>query len=293
MTKTVARFTQSLDLELKFSDKDLHKLLEFWNIDPNNLAEGLKTIKAQLIAQFESWPDYLKDEVTIDVRIDENSASPHRLLSLSRRALSRVNLGNVDLSNVNLSNADLRDADLSGADLRNANLRDANLRYAIFNNAIMTDADLTGASLNRAGLVGTDLRGALGLTLSDGYQYTVLGDVVIIGHSDSATRLPDSLLREFSVLVPNDKQERTGNPLSDVRAWFEERKLKAKLSNRTLINITPIQSQPSLYEWQPLTICIRPDHFELFCEQVISDIQCLIEREAEIVKNGSGQSMGQ
>ena len=303
MTTTVKQFTQYLDLELKgLSERNLKRLLESWDIDPNNIAEGLKTIKAQLIAQFESWPDYLdylKDEVTIDVRIDENSASPHRILSFSRCALRRVDLSDVDLRNVNLSNADLSDADLSGADLRNANLRDANLKHAIFNNAIMTDADLRGASLDDVQLVGTDLRGALGLTLSDGYQCTYVGEGVIIGHSGSATRLPDSsLLDDFSVLVPNDGQERTGNPLLDVEAWFEERKREASARGSTFINITPTQWQPDSRDRKPLTIYIRPDHFELFCEQVISDIQSLKEREvetaqAEIAKNVGGQSMGQ
>ena len=224
---------------------------------------GLISSKKSLISQYQGWPSDIQGHEAL------------KLIQRDGHACFSFNWGN-----------------FCGMDLSAVNFRNVDLQRAAFNNAIMTDVDLTGALLGDAKLVGTDLRGALGLTLSDGYQYTLLGEGVIIGHSDSATRLPDSLLREFSVLVPNDEPERTDDPLSNVKAWFQEREREANARGSTLINITPIQSQPNFLGQKPLTIYTRPDDFELFCEQVILDIQSLKEREAQAAKSGRDQSMG-
>ena len=219
----------------------------------------LTSSKTSLISQYQNWPSYIKGHKALE------------LIQRDGRVCFSFNGGN-----------------FCGMDLPNVNFSYVDLGRAFFNRANMKNADLTRALLGDAKLVGTDLRGALGL----GDRYTPLGEGVIIGHSDSATRLPDSLLREFSVLVPNDKQERTDDPLSNVKAWFQEQEREREENPRgsTLINITPIQSQPDSRDRKPLTIYIPPDHFEWFFKQVILDIQSLKEREAqaaqaEIAKN--------
>ena len=218
----------------------------------------LTSSKTSLISQYQNWPSYIKGHKALE------------LIQRDGRVCFSFNGGN-----------------FCGMDLPNVNFSYVDLGHASFNRANMRDADLTGALLGDAKLVGTDLRGALGL----GDRHTLLDEGVIIGYSDSATRLPDSLLREFSVLlVPNDEQERTDDPLLNVEAWFQKREREANARGSRLINITPIQSQPDSRDRKPLTIYIPPDHFEWFFKQVILDIQSLKEREAqaaqaEIAKN--------
>ena len=218
----------------------------------------LTSSKKSLISRYQGWPPDIQGHESL------------KLIQRDGYASFSFNWGNfcgMDLSGVDFSYVDLG--------------------HASFNRANMSNADLTGALLGDAKLVGTDLRGALGL----GDRHTLLDEGVIIGYSDSATRLPDSLLREFSVLlVPNDEQERTDDPLLNVEAWFQKREREANARGSRLINITPIQSQPDSRDRKPLTIYIPPDHFEWFFKQVILDIQSLKEREAqaaqaEIAKN--------
>jgi hypothetical protein len=176
-----------------------------------------------------------------------------------------------------------------GMDLSGVNFRDVDLQRASFNRAIMRNADLTGALLGDAVLVGTDLRDALGLTPNDGYHQTYLGEGIMIGQFlESATRLPDSLLKDWSLLVPTKEEERTDNPLSNVEAWFRERKREANSRYATLIDITPPEWQPDCLGRKPLTIYTRPDDFKRFCEELILDIQSLKEREAERKNNPTG-----
>jgi hypothetical protein len=232
---------------------NLEEINKFFENNPR-----LTSSKKSLISQYQGWPPDIQG---------------HEVLKLIQRdgdARFSLNWGNccsMTLSGVDFSYVDLQRASFNRADMRNA--------------------DLTGALFGDAKLVGTDLRGALGL----GDRHTLLGEGIMIGHFlDSATRLPDNLLHDFSVLVPNE-QERTDDPLSNVKAWFQEREREANSRHATLINITPTQWQPDFLGLKPLTIYTRPDDFELFCEQVILDIQSLKEREAERNNDPAGAAI--
>jgi uncharacterized protein YjbI with pentapeptide repeats len=94
---------------------------------------------------------------------------------LLRTDLSRADVRDAKLERAMLSLADLQDADFSAAKLVQANLTGAQLRGGIFLDTQFKNADLRGAILTGAvvreahldgvNVEGTDLRGAIGLTV--------------------------------------------------------------------------------------------------------------------------------
>lgn len=91
---------------------------------------------------------------------------------LSGVGLAGRDMEGFDLERVNFLDADLRGADLRGANLKgaflyNAWLQDADLSGADLYRADCTGADLTGADLRQALVDGTDLGGAIGVTLEE------------------------------------------------------------------------------------------------------------------------------
>jgi uncharacterized protein YjbI with pentapeptide repeats len=161
MTKTLQDFTEALDAAFEgVSKKDLKRLLASWgrDVDEDHLENSLDELKTSLKNQFESWPNILKDTVTINREIDESSDGSHRFLSfkgadLRGADLSGADLSDADLSDANLTGADLSDVDLGGADLNGANLTGADL----------SDVDMSGVDLGGADLSGADLTTALEL----------------------------------------------------------------------------------------------------------------------------------
>lgn len=88
-------------------------------------------------------------------------------VDLTDAMLNNAILVDADLSGADLSGAQLQNADLSRANLKGANLSGADLTSAILINADLTDANLTLANLENADTKDTNLKGSIGVLLSD------------------------------------------------------------------------------------------------------------------------------
>jgi len=131
MTKTVEKFAEELDAAFaqfsRVSKDDLKKLFKYWELDFDESyhENSLDELKTSLKKQFESWPDVLKDKVTISLKINGNLDGSDRFLSFKGADLTGANLSGADLSFVDLSGADLSGANLIGATLRGVKITDA------------------------------------------------------------------------------------------------------------------------------------------------------------------------
>jgi hypothetical protein len=253
-TKTLEQFTTALEAAFEeVSSEDLKKLLESWewkNVDEDPLEDNLNRIKTLLKNQFESWPDILKDKVTISLEIDENLDDSHRFLSFKGADLTGADLTGADLIDTDLRDAILRGAILSDADLINAILSGADLRDAILSGADLWGADLRDAILTGAILTGatTTLTRAKGLVVDEGQneQNTVPANSGTVSISKN-TKLPNDLLCcYFNRKLYQNDTENSGfidNPIT-FENW-EENFVK-KFTDASDPNVTPPGSRFNL-----------------------------------------------